>query len=287
MHRFHPGGDYTFFLDGYAAIEPGALLALVHAHRVQPEALAASGIQRYGTFCTSRYGLADGKGRTMWQPLHAAMMLSRLRQVRFRLPVGIYRLYPTLAAALFLDLDPSVRMESQPHRHDPSGEFHLSDSAILALERHSHVRATTNTSGWRPLKTALSAITSAIGVGQLRNCRRLHSNSSPNGSPAIRRRHPASFCVRRSPGSPTRVGAPFACPRNRRSRPSLSMPQGSTRDRSRDSQSMQRRCKTGELTRQMVSPLGAARRPANARHTHRFSPNVASRVRRRQLCSQI
>ena len=107
VHSFHPGGDYTFFLDGYAAVEPQALLALVHAHRAQPEALAASGIQRYGpsarrvlAWQMARGGLS---GNLYMLPYST---ISRLRQARFRLPVGIYRTDSTLGAALFIDLDP-------------------------------------------------------------------------------------------------------------------------------------------------------------------------------------
>ena len=107
VHSFHPGGDYTFFLDGYAAVEPQALLALVHAHRAQPEALAASGIQRYGPSArrVTAWQMARGglSGNLYMLPYST---ISRLRQARFRLPVGIYRTDSTLGAALFIDLDP-------------------------------------------------------------------------------------------------------------------------------------------------------------------------------------
>ena len=114
VHSFHPGGDYTFFLDGYAAVEPQALVALVHAHRVQPEALAASGVQRYGPSArrVMAWQMARGglSGNLYMLPYST---ISRLRQARFRLPVGIYRTDSTLGAALFLDLD-SERADGVP-----------------------------------------------------------------------------------------------------------------------------------------------------------------------------
>ena len=128
VHSFHPGGDYTFFLDGYAAVEPQALLALVHAHRAQPEALAASGIQRYGP--SARRVMA-------WQ-----MARGGLSGNLYMLPCStISRCGRPASACPSVSIEPTRRLEQRYSSTSiPSARYGIPTALSRSLKRVSLIR---------------------------------------------------------------------------------------------------------------------------------------------------
>lgn len=107
IHRIWPGAEHTFFVDGYARVQAGALHALQQAMRDEPEALAATGVPTEGPSAPliTRH-LLEGHG------LHGnlfalrASAVDRIREQGLRLPVGLYRSDSTIAAAISFGLDP-------------------------------------------------------------------------------------------------------------------------------------------------------------------------------------
>jgi hypothetical protein len=107
VHRIWPGAEHTFFVDGYARVQPDALQALQRTLRGQPEALAATGVPTEGPSAPliTRH-LLEGHG------LHGnlfalrASAVKRIRAQALRLPLGLYRSDSTIAAAISFGLDP-------------------------------------------------------------------------------------------------------------------------------------------------------------------------------------
>lgn len=108
VSRLWPGAEATFFVDGYVRVKPNALEALVRAMGSHGYTLAASGVPTVGRSAhairieMSREGGIHGNLFALKRST-----MDALREKGFKLPLGIYRTDPTLAAALAFGLDPS------------------------------------------------------------------------------------------------------------------------------------------------------------------------------------
>jgi hypothetical protein len=107
IHDIWPGGDPTFFIDGYAQVHTDALSLIAEGLAGAPDALAASGVPTVGRSAKAlreemlRVGGAHGN----LYALREATM-ARLRSSKFRLPLGLYRTDPLLTSALCFGLEP-------------------------------------------------------------------------------------------------------------------------------------------------------------------------------------
>jgi hypothetical protein len=108
VHRIWPGAPVTFFVDGYARVRPDALQLLAATlARHEPEALAAAALPTSGrgaaavTADLHRHGGLHGNFFALGAPA-----LQTMRELAFRLPLGLYRVDSTLAAALAFRLRP-------------------------------------------------------------------------------------------------------------------------------------------------------------------------------------
>jgi len=107
VHDIWPGGDPTFFIDGYARVHTDALSLISEGLADTPDALAASGVPTVGRSAKAlreemlRVGGAHGN----LYALREATMV-RLRDSKFRLPLGLYRTDPLLTPALCFGLEP-------------------------------------------------------------------------------------------------------------------------------------------------------------------------------------
>lgn len=100
--------ELAFFIDGYAAVRPDALILIADGLANTPGALAGTGVPTVGRSAKAvretmlREGGAHGnlyvlRGETM----------RRFRDAGFRLPLGIYRTDPLLTSAMCFNLDPA------------------------------------------------------------------------------------------------------------------------------------------------------------------------------------
>lgn len=103
-----PESDVTYFVDGYAALMPDALALISAGLRATPQALAASGIPTVGRSSPALRELLLRSGG-MHGNFFAVRggVLTQLRSVGFRLPLGMYRTDATLGAVIRFGLDPS------------------------------------------------------------------------------------------------------------------------------------------------------------------------------------
>ncbi len=108
LHDMMPLADLTFFIDGYVKIEHDALLNMADALERRPDALAATSVPWTGRSAEAqrRQLFAEGgfHGNLYALP---GRTVARLREQRFRLPVGIYRNDSAIGAALAFNLDPA------------------------------------------------------------------------------------------------------------------------------------------------------------------------------------
>lgn len=106
IERIAPPQRDAIFIDGYVAVGPDALRRLLAELRARPRALAATGVPTVGMGARN-----DARQMRQHGGIHgnlyalSAQALAQLRQLRFRLPLGLYRTDPTLAAALNFGLD--------------------------------------------------------------------------------------------------------------------------------------------------------------------------------------
>ena len=109
LHEIWPGSDIGFFIDGYVQVMPDALRMISEGLESAPRALAASGVPTVGR---SAKALRDQLLREggVHGNLYAVRgsVLGHLRDVGFRLPLGIYRTDPLLIAVICFGLDPST-----------------------------------------------------------------------------------------------------------------------------------------------------------------------------------
>jgi len=108
VHEIWPGSALAFFVDGYVRVRPDAFSRISEALHSHPAALAASGVPNtdFINRALRQQMLREGG---MHGNLYALSRdtLERMRAIGYRLPLGIYRTDPTLAAALSFNLDPS------------------------------------------------------------------------------------------------------------------------------------------------------------------------------------
>ena len=109
LHEIWAGEELAFCIDGYVRLYPDALSTIERGLGAAPEALAATGVPTYGRS-------AEKMRRNMVQHggIHGNLYVLRgtamrdLRDLGFRLPLGLYRTDPTLGAVLCFDLDPQA-----------------------------------------------------------------------------------------------------------------------------------------------------------------------------------
>jgi hypothetical protein len=107
LHDIWSGGDPTFFIDGYAHVHTDALELIADGLFGEPGALAGSGVPTVGRSAKAlreemlRVGGAHGN----LLALRAETMV-RLRNCKFRLPLGLYRTDALLTSAICFDLEP-------------------------------------------------------------------------------------------------------------------------------------------------------------------------------------
>lgn len=108
VHSIVPDVAFSFFVDGYAAVDANAFLDMHTAYTDNPQALAVSGVQSMGPSAELllRRQLSQGGicGNLFAVP---ARTIRSIRLSGFRMPFGIYRTDPSLGAALCFNLDPS------------------------------------------------------------------------------------------------------------------------------------------------------------------------------------
>ena len=103
-----PGSELAFFIDGYVRVQADALQLLAQGLASSPEHLAGTGVPTVGRSAQAlrRQMLEHGGIHGNLFVLKRATM-DRLRDIGFRLPLGLYRTDPTLGAALAFNLDPA------------------------------------------------------------------------------------------------------------------------------------------------------------------------------------
>ena len=103
-----PKSELTFFIDGYVRVDSNAFRLLDDALLNSPEYLAATGIPSIGWSAKSLRDemLKNGGIHGNLFALKKSTM-EALRELNFKLPLGLYRTDSTLGAALSFGLDPS------------------------------------------------------------------------------------------------------------------------------------------------------------------------------------
>ena len=108
VHDLWPGAEATFFIDGYARVRPDSLHKLAATlARLEPEAMAVAALPTCGRGADAlaanlhRHGGLHGNLFVLGAPALRAM-----RDLHFQLPLGLYRVDSTLAAALAFRLFP-------------------------------------------------------------------------------------------------------------------------------------------------------------------------------------
>jgi len=103
-----PGSEFAFYIDGYVRLRADALQLLAQGLVNSPEHLAGTGVPTVGRSAQAlrQQMLAQGGIHGNLFVLKRAAM-QRLRDIGFRLPLGLYRTDPTLGAALAFSLDPA------------------------------------------------------------------------------------------------------------------------------------------------------------------------------------
>lgn len=121
VHSIWPCGKVTFFMDGYVQPDRNALKLLDASLLASSQALGATGVPRIGRSAQYLRKVMIQQGG-----IHGNLFclsqetIRRIRNVGFKLPLGIYRTDATLAAALMFNLDPahnewdSTRIQVQP-----------------------------------------------------------------------------------------------------------------------------------------------------------------------------
>lgn len=108
VHQIWDGGVTTFFIDGYVRVNTDALRLLDEGLRDNPECLAATGVPTEGRTATAhRNSMITGGGihGNMHAIRHSAM--EQIRQIGFRLPVGIYRTDSLIGGAMAFRFAPA------------------------------------------------------------------------------------------------------------------------------------------------------------------------------------
>lgn len=144
-----PVARLAFFVDGYARIASDSLEAIERALAETPRALAASAVPTEGPSARSlrEAMLKNGGIHGNLYAVRGAVM-DELRQRDFKLPLGIYRTDPLLAAVIAFNLDPTenewdirriVVVPRATWSYDPPVMWHLADirNGVLRYLRQS------------------------------------------------------------------------------------------------------------------------------------------------------
>jgi hypothetical protein len=112
-HDIKPDAEMHFFVDGYVKLLPDSFSKIIDAHRIK-QSHAYSGIPANG-----RSSKMLRQQMTTIGGIHGNLFMlpqdtvDNIRNTNFRLPLGIYRTDPTMAALLCFDFHPE-RTEWQP-----------------------------------------------------------------------------------------------------------------------------------------------------------------------------
>lgn len=114
VYRIWEGGELAYFIDGYAQVKPNSLKAIADLLATKPAALGATGVPTSGRSAARiREQMLRSGG------IHGNLFaisregMEKIREVGFKLPLGIYRTDPLIGAALMFRLDPAT------HNWDP------------------------------------------------------------------------------------------------------------------------------------------------------------------------
>lgn len=108
VHDLWPGAAFAFFIDGYAQVTPDALASLCRRMSGDPEILGGTGVPTQGRSAGKMRDamLRDGGIHGNLYAIKGAAM-GLMRDLGFRLPLGIYRTDPTVASVINFNLDPA------------------------------------------------------------------------------------------------------------------------------------------------------------------------------------
>ena len=107
VHELWPDAEVSFFVDGYARPRPDALISLSETLAHRSTALAAAAVPSCGRGAAALTADLLGHGGLHGNLFAVGRQAMRdMRQMVFRLPVGLYRVDSTLAAALAFRLFP-------------------------------------------------------------------------------------------------------------------------------------------------------------------------------------
>jgi hypothetical protein len=111
VHHIWQASDTTYFVDGYAEVKPNALRLLHDGLASHPDALASTGVPTCGRTATAlrTHMLAQGGFHGNLHALRGSTMAA-LREVGFRLPLGLYRTDSLIGAVLMYQMDPATHV---------------------------------------------------------------------------------------------------------------------------------------------------------------------------------
>jgi hypothetical protein len=109
VHRIWPQTGIAYFVDGYAQVAPDSLSLLSEGLDNNPHALAISGVPTIGRTAKAlgRQMVQEGGGHGTLHALRGEVCL-QLRQRRFRIPLGLYRVDGLIFALIAFALDPAT-----------------------------------------------------------------------------------------------------------------------------------------------------------------------------------
>lgn len=127
VYRIWEGGQLAYFIDGYAQVKPNSLSAIADLLAVKPDALGATGVPTSGR-SAARIRAQMLRSGGIHGNLFAISRegMEKIREVGFKLPLGIYRTDPLIGAALMFQLDPATH-NWDPRRIavEPSATWHV------------------------------------------------------------------------------------------------------------------------------------------------------------------
>ncbi|HJV24480.1 MAG TPA: hypothetical protein VJ673_02290 [Aromatoleum sp.] len=108
VHQLWPSAATSFFIDGYAVVEPSSLSLMHKLLAASSEALAASAVPSVGASAPRLKAEMLSRGG-LHGNLYAlrGQAMERIRERGFRLPLGLYRTDAVLGAAICFGLDPA------------------------------------------------------------------------------------------------------------------------------------------------------------------------------------
>lgn len=106
VHRIWPSASHAFFVDGYVEVRPDAFMSLLERMENSEGALAASGVPSAGRSAPAlrEQMIRQGGLHGNMHLIHAETM-AQLRNIGFRLPLGLYRTDSLIGAVLMFGLD--------------------------------------------------------------------------------------------------------------------------------------------------------------------------------------